>query len=210
MSFTDATYFRGELAIAGLSSAPVTENLGFFITKYETEFLNKVLGYAFAKLFLDGLAVVAPATPDQRWLDLRNGKAYTYQNVDGVWMGFQNASKQSPLANLIYYHYLRDQISQTVGVGQAQTNAENATIVSPAHKLMRAFNEMVDMQVSLVSYLLANADIYPEFKFEAGDLWALNYWQWNNYWLNFGYWPWDYMWQMCPNRLYKRINTFNI
>lgn len=207
MSFTDKTYFRGELTIANLSSLPVEESLGYFITKYETEFLNKVLGFAFAKLFIAGLTVVDPATPDQRWLDLKYGKDFTYQTVEGNWPGFVNSAKVSPLANFIYYHFTRDQVTQTAGIGQVQTKGENSTSASSVTKLVRAYNEMVNMQIPLITFLLANPDEYPEFKFNPADIWSLSYSQWYNYWLNHGYWPVSHI---CDGGLYKRINAFNI
>lgn len=178
-----------------------TNLVNLLIAKREAEWLNKVLGISFAKLFKDGLA--AP-TPDVRWIALRDGATYTYQNIEGIWLGFNNDTKQSPLANFCYYWYTRQNASQTTDGGETSAKMENSAPISNETKQRRAWNEMCDYQVNLVSYLLANNTLYPEFIFPANGLWQLNYNRWYDYWLMYSYWPY-YLYSACNGRLYERM-----
>ncbi len=175
----DKSYFIGEISIAQLGSIPVQDALTLFIDKREPEYLKKALGYAFAKLFSDGLAA---DVVEQRWTDLLEGAEYDdCEDITREWMGFQNDGKQSPIANYIYYWYQRDNITFTASVGEMAGKAENATSVSPAPKMIRVWNEMVKWNKSLYDYLLNKKDdagelVYPEFKPEAVEcLKRMNY-----------------------------------
>lgn len=70
----DRTYFIGELNIPNTDQNSVGELLDWFIEKYETEFLEKVLGYELYKALKAGLQEV---TVDQKWTDLIEGVEYT-------------------------------------------------------------------------------------------------------------------------------------
>lgn len=161
MSLIDATYFRGELSIGSKSSPAVLESLQFFIAKYEPDCLDRLLGLGFAEAFRAG---IAGGAPEQRWIDLRDGKLYTWKNRDRKWIGFTNAGKISILANYVYYYYQRNLVSQSVGVGEVATKAENARRISPAAKMVRAWNEMGQWIYELQDFLIAHASDYPEWK----------------------------------------------
>lgn len=196
---TDSSYFVAELFLPN-----VTNNinlLNLIIAKREAEWMNKVLGIAFYKLFRDGLAV---SVPDARWVALRDGGMYAYNGIDGLWLGFNNDTKQSPTANYCYYWYTRQNATQTTDGGETVAKMENSIPISNLTKQARAWNEMCDWQVNLVSYLLANQSTYPEFVFPASSLWQLNYNNWYYYWLEWGYWP-LYLYRNCYNRLYERM-----
>lgn len=154
MILIDASYFIGQITIAQVETPPVSENLQLFIEKYEPEILRKLLGKDFYRAFVNGLQ--AP-TPEQRWIDLRNG-------VEDEWMGFTNDLKQSIIANYVYYWYTRDQASQTVGMGESLPKAENAERFSFANKQVRAWNEMVDWIHELYHFLREHQAEYPEFE----------------------------------------------
>lgn len=70
----DRSYFIGELNIPNTNQVSVGEVLDWFIEKYETEFLSKVLGYELYKALKAGL--IAPVV-DQKWTDLIEGVEYT-------------------------------------------------------------------------------------------------------------------------------------
>ena len=140
---------------------PVEENVDYFVTKYESECLDRLFGYQFAKAFREGLEQPAP---EQRWIDLRDGKEYTFHSQLFKWIGFQNAQKESIIANYVYYQYVYDQLTQTVGIGEVATKAENAAKSSPIDKAVRAWNEMVNWIGNLHGYLNANRDVYPEYQ----------------------------------------------
>lgn len=74
------------------------------------------------------------------------------------------SAKKSIIANYVYFHWMEDQISQTVGLGEAATKAENATMVSPAIKMARAWNEMIVWVREMVYYLNTFRSTYREWE----------------------------------------------
>lgn len=156
MSIINASYFIGELNIVS-NTAGSLERINFFIAKYEKEYLMKVLGVGCYNDFMGGIAV-------EPWLSLKNGKDFT--NLQGIlthYFGLANDGKKSPLANYVYYHYQRDAFTQTAGVGEVQSKAENATVVSPAAKMEAAWNDMVEQTNVLIEFLYVNNADYPKF-----------------------------------------------
>jgi hypothetical protein len=77
MSLIDVSYFVGELNIPNTGTLPIQERLNWHIQKYETEFLQKLMGYPLWKAF----TAVNPPT-DARLLNLLNGAEFT--DWDGV------------------------------------------------------------------------------------------------------------------------------
>ncbi len=164
MPLIDKTYFIGEITIAQLSQPAVQASLALFIGKREPEYLLKALGYSFKKLYDAGAAET-----DGRWYDLINGAEYTdRRGFLKKWTGLKNAELQSPIANYTYYWYQRDNVTFTAGSGEQEGKSDNATSVSSAPKMKRAFNEMVDQTWLLHDYLLHKKDdagvlVYDEF-----------------------------------------------
>lgn len=160
----DNTFFFGEINIAQLNVQAVQDNINDFIAKYEPKYINEVLGYAFAKLYNAGITA-----NEQRFLDIRDGKEFT--NCEGYtdkWNGFTNSDKLSPIANYIYYWYIRTNTTYSSGIGEVQPTTENGTIVTPYGKLYHAWNEMVEAEKILYDFLQNIKDddgnlIYPEF-----------------------------------------------
>lgn len=137
--------FRGEIVIANKSDMAVNEGITWFINKYEPVYLRELLGSDFAALFVAGLA----ADPvDARWTNLLTPNGYDLKTA---------------IANFIYYWYQRDAEIQTVGVGAAKSKAQNATVVSAAGKVARAWFEMVCTSWQTLRFLKCNPTIYPEF-----------------------------------------------
>lgn len=73
---------------------------------------------------------------------------------------------KSPIANYVYWHWMKDATTQTVALGQVKSKSENAEIVSPAEKMVRAWNEMSEWVEELYYYFNANYSVYPEWRFE--------------------------------------------
>jgi len=113
MSLIDFTYFKNEIYIGQLSSEDVKERLSFFIEKYQSKFINHVLG------------------------------AYDL-NTDTLGIK-TNSEFLNALAAFVYYHYIRDNYIDTVGIGTAVSTVENGQIVKPTTKMFFAWNEMVDL-----------------------------------------------------------------
>lgn len=80
-------------------------------------------------------------------------------------------SKQSPIANYVYYWYSRNAHSQTATMGEVKSKNENAVSHSPALKMVRAWNEMSRIIRDLKHFLDAKKSDYPEW--EDHDSWRM-------------------------------------
>lgn len=156
----DKTYFVGEINIPNTSNQSVLERLNFFIAKYEEQLLRALLGDGLYKAYTDGLAA-----NDPKYIAIRDGKDYTDSNAKAYnWMGLRKEStKQSLIANYVYYWWLRDKVSITTGVGEADVKTDSADKISPAAKMTKAWNEMVEWNRSLMFFLDINKDDYPQW-----------------------------------------------
>lgn len=81
----DASYFVGKLNLPGAGNTEGLANINLFINDYEDEYLQKVLGYDLWKAFVAGLLEVVP---EQKWLDLLEGKEFQYKGRTRKWIGF--------------------------------------------------------------------------------------------------------------------------
>lgn len=140
----DSTYFVGEIGIANATLQAVSTNLSVFITKYETKFLKLLLGDTLYADFTAGLLIDPIA---EEWVTLRD-------------LLVNSTTKESAIANYIYYRYMLNEASKTVGVGQVKPTAENAAQVNNMPKMVRAWNEMVDWNRVLSVTLSADYEAY--------------------------------------------------
>ncbi|CAL7961479.1 conserved hypothetical protein [Gammaproteobacteria bacterium] len=153
------SFFTGQLTIAQLTESSVLTNLTAMIDKLEPEFLEKLLGYPLYKLYKtwDGNAV-------GKYKDLRDG--LEYENRFGKstkWYGFKRSSVLSPIANYIYYWWLRKEVSVTSGNGERKANSAASINMSSVNKQVRAWNEMVEWNKEFWEFMYIKQDIYPEF-----------------------------------------------
>lgn len=72
-------------------------------------------------------------------------------------------AKESLIANYVYWMWIHDQQTQTVGLGEVAAKAENADAANPSEKLMLAWNEMVDDVENLYLFLQQSQTVYPEW-----------------------------------------------
>src|SRR5574341_413931 len=89
---------------------------------------------------------------------------YFYKSATLALNTVTGSAKQSLIANYVYYQWQQDQVTQTVGLGEAATKAENAVMVSPANKMINAWNEMVEWIKEMVCFLDSNLSDYPEWQ----------------------------------------------
>lgn len=176
MPLINHTYFIGALTIGDISqgNSPVVGNTvnATFIPKYEKDYLLKALGYPLYKAFTEGLEEDPIA---QKWLDLRDGVDYTVNDRLYRWDGFVNDEKVSPIANYVFCEYLTVNAVQSMGVGTAANDQQNATRWTPADKIQRVWSDMQDMNDSLEHYLYHHKDEYPEYHETDWYYWRLWY-----------------------------------
>jgi len=162
MSLIDASYFHSRLFLPQVNDVISRDDVRNFITRYEDEFLQKALGYELYQAFKSGIE--AP-TPDQKWVDIKEGKEFTWYGYMFKWTGFVNDAKLSPIANYVYFKYMEDKASDITLVGAVVPNTDNGYRESGRFKMVDAWNEMVKLNENLLRFLYANTDIYTEWKF---------------------------------------------
>jgi hypothetical protein len=79
------------------------------------------------------------------------------------------AVPESPIADYVYFYWLKHLHTQSAGVGTVQPVAENAKMVSPKHKAVKAWNDMTEKTCVLKEFLQVNYTVYPEFQNYAGS-----------------------------------------
>jgi len=127
MNYTDYTYFTGDIDITFENQDPT----GFtrdYITPLEEEISVRVMG---RKLYNESQAGIIEPTPDQKWLDLRDGVEFDVE-FEGItypvkWNGLQNTEKKSLLSYYIYAEWLSKNYKQLLGTGVAIAKKKNAT-----------------------------------------------------------------------------------
>lgn len=194
----DYTYFKGKILIPQVNNTEGRDEVDEFIETYETEYLKKVLCYDLWKAFTDGIAG-SPGSYDQRWIDLLEGKEFTYNGKNNAWPGFE-VENQNPIASYIFYQYMNRPMNTLVGT--AVQNVDNNSKISPSPLMIMAWNSMVDMNKLLWMFLKANSDTYPEWQ---QVNWAYDWWTWS--------W-WAEVDPSCDcsalSELYRKKNNFDL
>jgi hypothetical protein len=164
------SYFFGQLMIAQLSQSTVEATLNAMIAKYEPIFLDCVLEPTIVDEMMiaynASIAAEDPVPLIPKWQKLLYGSAFVDSYGDSRrWNGLISDNdalvKQSPIANYVYYWYMRDNASQTVGNGEKKNKSENAVDANPNHKMCRAWNEMTDAVRVLREYMRINTVDFP-------------------------------------------------
>jgi hypothetical protein len=96
---------------------------------------------------------------------------YTYKSATLAINTSTGTNKASPIANYVYYWYMRNNHTQTASTGETKGKHENADTASMAVKLTRAYNEMSAWVCELVDYLNAREDDYTEWADQ--DVWCM-------------------------------------
>lgn len=139
MSIIAPSDFKAQNSIAQREQPAVAALIQEFIDKYEPMFLKKLLGLSLYNEFVSGLA----ADP-----------------VDAKWLALRDDTEIKPmLVNYIYYWYIRNQATITLGISEGKPKAENAVPVSSANKQVRAWNEMV----LAVRPFTLDTSVYPSY-----------------------------------------------
>jgi hypothetical protein len=158
--FIKRSYFIGEINIPNTSGV-VGELLDVYIAKYEKEFLIKLLGLT----NYNALVASNPLTV-QKWINLVEGIDYSYYGQDYTYYGLapkysdNTFPKESPIANYIYYWFMRGNLTQTASTGENKPTNENANGASPGHKMVRAWNEISRWEVGFRQFIAVNSAAY--------------------------------------------------
>jgi len=159
----DYTYFYDSLSIPNIEVPEGTDidstdtsnviqmgkvaDLTKMITKYDQKFLILVLGKTLYEEFKAGVGAypAVGSTIEAKWKILLD-------------MLVNRETKESPLANYVFWHYLREMAESTTGIGEVEVEKT----VSPIRKQVRVWNEMVEVLREVKSFLEESSD-YPSF-----------------------------------------------
>lgn len=155
----DITYFTGKINLPQIGTTDGNEQVDEFIQTYEPQFLKKLMGYVLWKAFSDGTA--GSGTPDQRWIDVLNGKEYKYGGRTYFWPGL--TAKPSCIAEYVYYQFQDNKAQDTLLVGEGAAKTDNANRVNPVPKMVAAWNDMVQQTRLFAGFMNANRSTYPEW-----------------------------------------------
>lgn len=100
-----------------------------------------------------------------------NGDTYFYKSTTLAINTSTGVNKESPIANYVYYWFIRNNHSQTATMGEVKSTNENAVFHSPALKMTKAWNEMSEWIRELSDYLDSKKTDYPEW--EKQDIWCM-------------------------------------
>ena len=140
--------FQAEISIGQVEQLDVQANVNLFIEKYEPKFLKLLLGSALAEQLR---AAMEGTTPEQKWIDLAERVKLS-------------------CANYIYYWYQRDAVTVSAGVGEVEPKAENAVRAEVIGKMVRAWNEMVELNVEFISWI--DDRVYPVYRARLSDIFS--------------------------------------
>lgn len=163
MALIDATYFVRDINIPNTDNPTISEELVALINASEPPFLRELMGVELYNAFKAGIEAV---TPDQKWLDIRDGKEYTYQGTTVRWEGLRNSTlKQSLIADHVFVDWINTRVQQWSGTAVTiSTSQDNSTAVSPATLMSRAWNSMTKSVESFYLFMEASEATYPEWK----------------------------------------------
>ena len=157
-------YFTtGRLAIAGLAgnelgSQAHQASLQKYINLFEPKYLKRLLGDDLSAAFITGMAAT---TPDARWTAL---KSVIYDTTE----------KTSPIANMVWFEWLRDHQTVTTASGMKQVGGSDSVSAVNTQMIVRIQNDAVDDFQDVYDWLEANEDTYPEWEHGAFDFRKIN------------------------------------
>lgn len=186
MALIDDSYFVGSINIPNVDR--FINSFNDRLEEYEKEVLIDLLGY---QLYNDFILGISEVTPEQRWLDLRDGGVEFTFTFDGhevtrKWDGLINDEQKSLIAYYSYYRFIYESQSSTSGIGEVIGNAENSTRVDNIRKSVSAWNEFLRLygdtcnyyfskfnetyytfndEPSAYNFLNANRDVYTNWEF---------------------------------------------
>lgn len=142
------------------------KDLESFLASTEEDILRKLLGTALYNDFIAGIGV---GSPDQKWIDLRDGDVYTYGGVEYEYKGLVDL-----LVPCIFAYWVKETNDKYTNSGTVRNSpAMNSTAISPARRISEAYarfcskvgNEC-EYCDTLYGFILANESDYPDWVFK--------------------------------------------
>lgn len=145
----DTTYFVREIALPASSLTGTLADIDNFIVKYEREALIDLVGYTLYKQLKAGIDAGAPYE-HERWNRLITGHEYSITYLGDThlvkWNGLINSDLVSLIAYYIFYQYVKHHATHTSGVGEILSVTENSVKISPAQRMVNAWNNFRELR----------------------------------------------------------------
>jgi hypothetical protein len=161
----DYTYFIGDINLPAQVLTGSNPPIDAYIERYEKEALMNLLGYDLYKAFKAEIDT-SPQAFSAVWSGLVSGEEYTVGSYLRKWEGLVNAEKCSLIAYLVYFHYLKDQVTSYESVGAVTGLAENASRAAADGLIVNAWNRYVELRNEAIEYITANLTDYPKLIFQ--------------------------------------------
>lgn len=88
---------------------------------------------------------------------------YFFTAIDTSFSLSNISTKQSLIANYVYYWFMRNNASTTTATGETANTSENSTLTGPAVKQARAWNEMIDRIYECWHFLQNKRTVYTDW-----------------------------------------------
>lgn len=160
----DKTYFVKDINIPDSDYSDLTA----YITRYEKEILQQLLGYELWVL----VAAYDVSTSPQRIKDIVEGKEYTVGEYTVKWNGLTNTDLVSLIAYYVFYWWARNNATFTSTTGELKSVGENAEAAKLNQRISNAWLRLEELAQSteypyqsLYAFLAENESDYPEWVF---------------------------------------------
>lgn len=134
------------------NASRMENTLSTFIQNEQENILREVLG---DKLYEDFITGISVATPQQKWVDLRDGKSFIYAGHTHLWKGMK-----SVLRPWIYSKWVRYNITHFTGIGTVKSDAENSMVISSVFVEATFHNEAADNVHALIAFIESGVHSY--------------------------------------------------
>jgi hypothetical protein len=130
------------------------------IDKVESEYLVKLMGVELYDLFVADLAGTPSVPVSARFLQIFN--AFNDQTDDCL---TQSDGMIEMLKGLVYYLYVRDNVTRLTTTGVKVTTGENSdNVTAIGHDITTRYNNAIENYKVIQNYMLiVDPDTYPEF-----------------------------------------------
>lgn len=151
------TDFVGELFIDFTNPTLKSDFNTNYLPRIEKKYLEYLLGHSLYSAFIEGLNVTSPATPDQKWIDLRDGDNFTVEiNSKNVTLHFEGVKELLKL--FTWSAYQKDLQVKYTSSGAKINSSDNTVNSLDFQKAFDIYNKAVVSYGSNVIGLVEGAN----------------------------------------------------
>ena len=143
----DSTYFEENNFIANINEPDpnnrTSDTLSMLIEVTERNLLSNTFGF---EMYQDLIKYYKDdsLTPPTEYKNLVDGCIYEVEGKKRFWSGLRNqATKESLIADLVYYEYQINNITQTTGIGEVSIDIKVGNKANVLPKTTRAWNRFI-------------------------------------------------------------------